>query len=644
MYIVDVIPITRGIGKEQLSYFTTTTFPVGNVVTVPLRKKKVPALIIKRRNAKESKAELRSSDFTTRKVASRTSQPLFVSAFVETARECANFCVGSTGAVLDALTPQAVISDTSSRPATHTKEKKDASLVPEIFVVQGDTDERFSHYKSQVREEFARGSSVLFLLPTRQAMENVSDMFKKGIERYIYTLHGSMKKDAIRTAWDAIASEEHPVLIIATSSFMSIPRTDIKTIIVENESNTAYKQQKRPFIDTRIAAEIYARHLGARIVYGDTLLRTETIWRERTGEARALSSLKFRMLTSATQNLIDMRTATNETPVPKKNSEAVFKILGEQVRELITDAHAAGERTFLFGARRGLASTTVCHDCGTPVICEHCGAPVVLHSHERSNVFVCHKCSATRSAAEYCRMCESWNLVPLGIGVERIYEAVQALLPDEYIFSIDSTNTSTSKQAQKAMDEFVATPGGVLIGTSMALPHLPEGSGDITEKIEHSAIVSLDSLFAVPDFRMNETILRILTLMRLRIQHTLLIQTRMPDQPVFSYAIKGNMLEFYRTEVEEREAFSYPPFVRFVKLTLSGPKQRVEKRMTELGEYLADFNPHIFPAYTAGAKGKYGMNALLKIPRNEWPHHELIGLLRALPQEYVINVEPISIL
>ena len=46
MYIATVIPLAKGIQKEHLSYFTAEKIEPGMIVTVPVRKKFIDAIVI----------------------------------------------------------------------------------------------------------------------------------------------------------------------------------------------------------------------------------------------------------------------------------------------------------------------------------------------------------------------------------------------------------------------------------------------------------------------------------------------------------------------------------------------------------------------------------------------------------------------
>ncbi|MEZ4103384.1 MAG: hypothetical protein R3B55_02420 [Candidatus Paceibacterota bacterium] len=79
---------------------------------------------------------------------------------------------------------------------------------------------------------------------------------------------------------------------------------------------------------------------------------------------------------------------------------------------------------FLFTLRKGYATTTICNDCGT--IATEDGEPLILFEDREKNIryFKTIKSKKILNAERTCTNCKSWNLVPLGIGTEKVYEEV----------------------------------------------------------------------------------------------------------------------------------------------------------------------------------------------------------------------------
>ena len=641
MKALEVIPISRGISRETLSYFTGSDISVGAIVKVPLRKRVIPALVVSVREVEDIKSEIKNSPYPLRKIERMKSYHLLSKEFVEASQKVADYYAGSTGAVLSSIIPKAIFENAEKLKIS--QEVTTLNITPtsaEKFVIQSSDEDRYAHYKSIIREEFAKGSSVFFCLPTIQDIKKAVEKLQKGIEKYTYILHASMGNKEMLETINNILMEDHPLLIVATGGFLAIPKTKISTIILDKENSRAYKTQVRPYIDIRNFAETLASKMNAKIIFGDLLLRAETIWRYKNAELVEIASLKFRSLTTSSQEIVDMRFKKEEVePVTPAKPEVKkeFKIFSTQLEEKIKESVENNEHMFIFTARRGFSPSTVCADCGNIVKCNTCGAHTVLHKSPLENFFLCHKCGERRSALEKCSNCSGWRLTTLGIGSELIEEKLRETYPNCKIYRIDSDITPTHKKAEIVAEEFYSSAQSILIGTEMALLYL-------TEKIENSAVVSMDSFFSIPDFRINERILNILLKMRAITDRKLIIQTRDASQKVFEYAIRGNLVDFYRDEMEDRKALRYPPFSNLIKVSITGAKDEVVPFVESFQKEIEPYEIDVFPAFIPQAKNKYSVNGIIKVQHSEWPNTKLIEKLKALPLNFSVNVDPDSLI
>ncbi len=175
----------------------------------------------------------------------------------------------------------------------------------------------------------------------------------------------------------------------------------------------------------------------------------------------------------------------------------------------------------------------------------------------------------------------------------------------------------------------------------MALPYL-------TEPIASVAILSVNSLLTIPDFRMGERVFRLLLNLREKAREHFLIQTRDPEMELFQLATDGNIGEFVRMELEARKELGYPPFRTLIKFTHHGDKTDGANALTDIERIFGAYHPVTFPSFIGKVRGKYIMNALLRIPKedkyDEWPNSELLGLIRALPMEIEVRVNPDNII
>lgn len=662
MNLITVIPLTRQKVADKLTYFTASEPPVGAIVSVPIRSKTVHAIVADSQPAEKMKAALRSAPFEIKKLGNVKATKFFTDSFMRAIGKLTDYVAANAGAVIDALVNDNILNN-AGKIATPTDvdvgnnsnslnksnvehESRHTDTITgknEIYAIQGDDNDRVSSWRSLIRQEFARKKSIAFYLPTIEDLNWLYGSLVKGIEGYIFALNGGLTKKKIAETWQKIAETDHPVVILATGSFSVLPRNDIETIIIERENGRGWMTQKAPYIDLRLALETIARESSRKTYLADCLLRVETLRRLEDGDIVAGSPFKWRSLSDATDSLVNMAKKTKSAAGTNgDNSENKFRVLSAELEELISQNRERSTHLFVFTVRRGLASMTVCDDCETIVTCNNCSAPVVLHasknpSSDVRNFFMCHKCGERRSAEETCKNCGGWRLTPLGLGSDRVCGEIKARFPDMDIFKIDADETSDDKQVKAVMEKFQARPGSVLVGTELAVAHLPSA-------VDHIAVASLDSLFALPDFRIPEKVMYLLTRLRATAKRSIVVQTRRSEEKVFEYGLKGNLSDFYRDTAEERKRFDYPPYKTLVKITIEGKKDPIARAMAEIKHAVEPYELEVFPAFTAAVRGNSIIHGLVRIERNRWPDLSLIAKLRALPPSVSVKVDPESLL
>jgi primosomal protein N' (replication factor Y) len=194
---------------------------------------------------------------------------------------------------------------------------------------------------------------------------------------------------------------------------------------------------------------------------------------------------------------------------------------------------------------------------------------------------------------------------------------------------------------------FWKTPGAIMIGTEFALHYF-------FQKVTRSAIVSFDSLFSIPNFRLSEKIIHLVASLRALTEQEFILQTKNKEDRILSALASGNLLGLYRDELEERKALRYPPFATLIKITYRGSESDVEAKKEMLADLLKDYNPDIMNAFIKKMKGSYSTNALIKIDSSAWTlpglsregtfDTTLENLLRSLPPSFSVHVDPEDIL
>lgn len=641
MRLLSILPIARGIRLEILTYFSAKDIPVGTLVSIPLRKKVVPGIIIESEDALQNKSAIKGMDFSIKKIIQHkndTSLPLWL---MSASKKIAEASATSVGGVIASILPKICL----EQPEIFFQQKKDKTNNKEHFeslAIQSSEDERFDTYKSIIRESFAKKKSVAVILPTIESVKNISENLSKGISDYVALLTNTSSKKNLKNFVEKSHNDTHPMLIIGTFQALSLLPSSIGTLILEEESSRFYKSQRQPFLDAKIVACEIARSLGIRYIVGDKLLSVETLASIKSGAINEYSRISKRNTHKIQTLLVDMKSETSlETEskiVPTDINKKDFVILSHDLKEMIIYSVKAKKKIFIYSVRRGIAPQTVCRDCSTTVTCHQCESPVVLHAKNNERKFICHHCGASRSALETCKLCGSWNLIPLGIGIERIEEEIKKIT-DAPITRIDSDNCKTAKEAKDKIEKFLTSPEGrIIIGTDLALRFLSE------QTVDFSAIVSLDSLFSLPDFRTTERVMHTILDVKSKAIECMILQTRDTKQKVIENALSGDLESFVKDEISARKVFGYPPFVKIVKLTVVGTKEKVKEDASLVAEKLKEYKPVVFPAFIKSIKGKTSLHIMIKIPVNEWPDKALSNLLLSFPPSVKIDTSPLSLL
>ncbi|OGI90379.1 hypothetical protein A2911_00085 [Candidatus Nomurabacteria bacterium RIFCSPLOWO2_01_FULL_40_15] len=601
-YVVEAAILKKTGGT--LTYFSAKRLAPGQFVKARVMGRVNPAIVISIKDVKSAKSDLRRAGFQLKKIAEKDILDAGVSAgFLNAAKKTAFYYATSPGSLLLALLPKSVLEkpDKFFRFGGPTAKRRLDRLSKEPILLQMESEERFGQYRAIVRQSFARKKSVLFIVPTHKDCERVRRSLSQGIEHYVHD----------QNSWQEALANPHPVLFISTPAGAAFERYDLGIIILERENSRAYRTLARPYIHFKTFFEYWALETGRQLVLGDSVLSLESLRKERAGECSELSLVRWR-LASAPSPLIDASA--------KPDNKGKFEIFSPELKALIHKAINEKRGLFLFASRKGLAPTTVCGDCGYLLPCLNCGAPVVLHESRSDRTFICHACGTRRDSKTVCGYCGSWKLIPLGIGIERIAAEVRTHIRNTPVEILDKDHAPTEAKVRVITERF-GRQGGILVGTELAFYHL--------EKVPYAAIVSADSLFSVPDFGINERIFYLVSRVREMAEIESLVQTRNIGKQILAWAAQGNIINFYQSEIAERENLLYPPFSIFIKIENKDTRGKIQETRNKFLKW----SPEI-----------YKNSLIIRIPREKWPEEELVRELSLLPRYFSVKVDPESIL
>lgn len=564
MYLATVSPLAVGIPYEELSYFSKTKIHPGDLVEITIRKRICRALVLSVVNAQEEKQSLKNASFVTKKI-SKILVPGFLHPKLWEALEyVASYSIRNVGTIIYDLVSEKSFDEIS--PLTIPLEGKGF----ELLLLEQSYENRMLRYKTTIREMFSKKKSLVLFFPTITDLENAKESLSRGIDDYVVSLHGSLTEKQYSQALSLLKNQEHPLLILSTPSLLTWMRNDLGLVVIEREHSHYYYTHGDHGYDMHSIIEFLAKASQIPCLLGSHMLSLRAHMLFQRKDANEIMPLQFR-------NDSDIRVVHMS-----EENRTASPYLSKIALDILQYIKTTGKGHYFFYAhRKGMYPTTICSDCGELFTCNKCHRPYVLHKIAGIRTYVCHGCEAIIQLNEEtslsCRYCGGWRMMTLGIATTGIEEELTRLgIP---LFVIDSERTPSKAKVKKVYKEWKDSPSGVLIGTEMA--------HNIVSSCDGIIILSLDSLFSLPEYRTDEKILSLVTEMVEKLHREtyadapLILQTRLKNASVIKQLTSPSFREVYLDLLKEREKFLLPPYYTVIKASFDNLSDEVRKRFEQ---------------------------------------------------------------
>ena len=454
--------------------------------------------------------------------------------------------IETTEAAKPVLRPSEFVLNTDQQKASDEIQTAFGSFQP--FLLYGITGSgKTEVYFDAMAKVLAQGRQVLFLLPeinlTPQLLKRVENRFADVPTAVLHSqmAAGKRTQDYLR------AMLGQAKLVIGTRLAVFTPLPDVGLIVVDEEHDGSFKQDNELRYHARDLAVWRAKQSGCPVVLGSATPSLES-WHKAQSGAYHLLQLTERAHTAAQLPQVDI---LNVGRLKLDNG------FSPQALQLLKQNFEAGGMSLVYLNRRGFAPALFCGDCGHTFGCPNCSAKMVLH--QRARQLRCHHCDHREPIPYKCPDCGNQDLTAVGHGTQRVEETLRAFLPKAAVVRVDRDSTAHKNDWADLYRRIADNEIDILVGTQML------AKGHDFARLNLVIVLNADGSLYSADFRAPERLFAELMQVSGRAGRAdkpgkVLIQTQLPEHPVFAAVKAQDYAVFAENELNERQMFAMPPF------------------------------------------------------------------------------------
>jgi len=489
------------------------------------------------------------------------------------------------------------------------------------YLIVSDFSIRLNFYLAAIKRTINRNQTVIILIPDLELLP----IFIKYLKESIVVLHAGLTKTERWLRWHRIR-ENKAKIIIGSQSALFAPAKNLGLIIIDQEENETYKNDRSPRFHAVKVAEQLSKLTAANLVLGSVTPRVETYFSGLKGTVKIIQKVsKFH----------DRAKKTPQNTIVDMNFEkyVISNLLEKEIENTLNQK----QKILLVLNRKGEGTKFACPDCNWIALCEKCGLPLIPQKTEN----VCFRCQKSYSPPETCPRCHSVHLKPMGLGTARLRKFLGDLFPEAKVIQVEKE--TDGRELRSKWDIAITTTYGL----KFSWP-----------KIKLVSIIDADQGLNFPDFSSPQKTFQNLYKF-LRIGERGIIQTHLPENYVIKSLAQLNYEKFFLEELSQRQKYGFPPATRLVRLLLKDAnKEEILKETSRIYKKISLLitnnrlpltisPPH--PCFIEKERGKFRYQIVLKIVNRQSSSGtpippDLKNLLRSLPKGWIIDIDPVNLL
>ncbi len=494
-------------------------------------------------------------------------------------------------------------------------------VAPQTVLLQGVTASgKTEVYLHAIDTCLKLGRRALVLVPEIALTAQTVEIFQKRFGSQVAILHSALGAGERFDEWRRAGNGEARIVVGARSAVFA-PIRELGLVIIDEEHDGSYKQDKTPRYHARDVALKRCALENAVLVLGSATPSLESYSRAIRGEY-GHATMKRRIMGRSLPSveIVDMTSEAKAGTLP---------ILSRRLADEMVSTVERGD--------------------------------VSLTHHKNEGTLRCHHCDHSKPAPTRCSQCDGWMLGFNGAGTEKVAWEVEQLFSERglgkvNVLRLDRDTTIAKGAHAQILGDFRVGKAPVLIGTQMVTKGLD------FPRVTLVGVISADTALNVPDFRAAERTFQLLSQVAGRAGRgdtpgQVLIQTLAADDPAIRAAAAHDFDSFVNAEIESRQQIPNPPFSHAVNVISTHTdealaKSRLERLAIKFNDAIAQngggtdlLGPVSCPL--SRVKNKFRFHLLLR-DRSRPRLHRVLNAYDALPHDekegFTIDVDALSIL
>lgn len=547
---------------------------VGKVIVVPLKNKKVPAVVLKKINVLPDSVKFEIKEVLDLKIfpndllyddfIKKISKFYFVDPIIFYKR-ISSFLFKKENDFPNLATKQ-LLDDSKTNSLTEAQQdildkivKKIENKIYSPSLIHGVTGSgKTEIYKKLIIKTLKSNQTVLFLVPEVSLSIQFERLFKVQLPQDVVIIgfHSASSAKDKSLLWQRLLRGE-PTLIIGVHLPVLLPIPNLGLIIVDEEHESGFQEKKHPKVNSKELSIWRAKEYNIPIVLGSATPCLNSLYNVKN---RNWDFYQLKDRFSGSFPKIELVFLKEE----KRRKE--FWISNKLERAIRSNLEKK-EQTIIYLNRRGYSFFVQCKKCGFIFECPNCSVSLTLHK-GKEDFLTCHYCDYKKTFDKSCKQCgvKEKDLLKKGIGTQQVVKILQNLFPKAVIERADLDTTKKKKAWKNVLENFEKGEIDILVGTQTITKgyHFP--------RVTLVGILWADLNLHFPVFNAAETALQKIIQVAGRAgrqsDDSKVIVQAIHDHYIFDNLNEKDYLNFCSKELDFRKEFKYPPFGRLVQVEL----------------------------------------------------------------------------